>query len=114
MDHQIELGYLVVELPDPDVVSPVFADLVGLIPGDPVDGALTWRDDDRAQRIVVETGPANDAVAVGLEVIDAGAFDATVERLRVSGFDVTEASDDHRRRRRVDRLVETPAPWGAS
>src|SRR4051794_20809709 len=114
MDHQIELGYLVLELPDPDVVSPVFADLVGLVAGEPVDGALTWRDDGRAQRVVVEAGPANDAVAIGIEAIDAAAFDATVERLRSSGVEVSEGSDDDRRRRRVDRLVRASAPWGAS
>ena len=51
------------------------ADVVGLVPGEPADdGALTWRDDDRAQRLVVQPGPANDAVAVGFEAVDAAAL----------------------------------------
>ncbi len=65
MNHQIELGYLVLELPEPDTITPVLADVVCLIPGEPAAGALTWRDDARAQRIVVRPGKANDAVAVG-------------------------------------------------
>ncbi len=71
MRHQIELGYLVLELPEPDTLTPVLADVVGLIPGEPADGARTWRDDARAQRLVVQPGPANDAVAIGFEAVDA-------------------------------------------
>ena len=76
MNHQIELGYLVLELPEPDTLTPVLADVVGLIPGEPAAGARTWRDDGRAQRLVVQPGPANDAVAVGFEAVDVAAFDA--------------------------------------
>ena len=35
MDHQLELGYLVVEVPEPDILTPTFADVVGLVPGEP-------------------------------------------------------------------------------
>jgi 2,3-dihydroxybiphenyl 1,2-dioxygenase len=112
MDHQIELGYLVLEHPEPDSLTPVFADVVGLVPGEPADGARTWRDDDRAQRIVVQPGPANDAVAVGLEAVDAQAFEATVTRLRDLGAEVVDGSTDELQRRRVTRLARTAAPWG--
>jgi 2,3-dihydroxybiphenyl 1,2-dioxygenase len=112
MDHQIELGYLVLELPDPDTVTPVLADVIGLVPGDPAGDARTWRDDDRAQRVVVQQGPANDAVAVGFEAVDAAAFDATVARLRGIGVDVVEGSDDDLKARRVERLARAAAPWG--
>ena len=40
MNHQIELGYLVLELPEPDTITPVLADVVGLIPGEPAADAL--------------------------------------------------------------------------
>ena len=58
-----------------------------------VNGALTWRDDDRSQRVVVEPGPANDAVAVGMEAVDAAAFYATVDRLQALGAEVVEGTD---------------------
>jgi len=112
MDHQIELGYLVLELPEPELLTPVLADVVGLVPGEQVGAALTWRDDARAQRVVVEAGAANDAVAVGFEAVDSTAFDATVDRLRSIGVDVTEGTDDDTRQRRVERLARATAPWG--
>ena len=34
MQHQLELGYLVLEVPDPDSLRNTFADVVGLVPGD--------------------------------------------------------------------------------
>ena len=50
MQHQLELGYLVLEVPEPDILSPVFADVVGLVPGEPAaSGARTWRNDARAR-----------------------------------------------------------------
>lgn len=114
MDHQIELGYLVLELADPASITEVLGDVVGLVPGEPVDGAVTWRDDGRAHRVVVETGPANDAVAIGIEAVGAVAFDGIVDRLRSLGVDAEEGSEDDRARRRVERLVRVEAPWGAT
>jgi hypothetical protein len=71
MDHQLELGYLVIEVPDPDTLTPVCADIVGLVTGEPTAaGAGTWRNDQRATRLVVQAGPANDAIAIGVEAVD--------------------------------------------
>lgn len=112
MHHQIELGYLVLELEDPDVLTPVLADVVGLVPGEPAAGASTWRDDGRAQRIVVETGPAQDAVAIGIEAVDEAAFDAALARLADTGVALVEGGDDDLAGRRVERLVRAAAPWG--
>jgi 2,3-dihydroxybiphenyl 1,2-dioxygenase len=112
MDHQIELAYLVLEIPEPDTLTPVLADVVGLIPGESGGDARTWRDDARAQRLAVQPGPANDAVAVGFEAVDTTAFDAAGERLRAMGADVVDGTDDDLETRRVDRLVRTTAPWG--
>jgi 2,3-dihydroxybiphenyl 1,2-dioxygenase len=114
MQHSLELGYLVIEVPEPDTLTPVLADVVGLIPGEPAADARTWRDDDRAQRLVVQPGPANDAVAVGFEAVNAEAFAAAVDRLRAIGADITEGSSDDTRMRRVTRLVRTTAPWGVA
>jgi 2,3-dihydroxybiphenyl 1,2-dioxygenase len=110
MRDRLELAYLVLEVPEPDIVEPAFARVVGLVPGEPTAaGACTWRDDSRAQRLVVRAGPANDAVAVGFEAVDANAFDATVATLRAIGAEVAEGAPDERR---VHRLARTHAPWG--
>jgi 2,3-dihydroxybiphenyl 1,2-dioxygenase len=113
MNHQLELAYLGIEVRDPATLSPFFGEIIGLIPGEPaVEGVLTWRNDDRAHRVIVQPGPANDAAFVGFEAVDATAFDATVARLAAAGSDVTEGTGDDRRARRVARLARTMAPWG--
>ncbi len=110
MEHQIELGYLVLEVPDPDTLAPVFADVVGLVPGEPtVSGVATWRNDQRANRLLVQSGPANDAIAMGVEVVDPGAFDAVIARLQRIGADVADGDASERR---VQHLVRATAPWG--
>jgi 2,3-dihydroxybiphenyl 1,2-dioxygenase len=114
MDRQIELAYLGIEVPDPESLTPFLGEIIGLTPGEPDPGgqAVTWRNDDRAQRVIVQPGPANDAVFVGFEAVDADAFDAIVARLGVAGFDVTDGTADDCRVRRVTRLARTRAPWG--
>jgi 2,3-dihydroxybiphenyl 1,2-dioxygenase len=109
MKHRLELGYLVLEVPDPDALTSTFAGVVGLVPGAPSpSGAPTWRNDERAYRLVVEPGPANDAVAVGFEAVDRHAFDEVVAR--------TGAVDDPDRAaaRGVGRLARLSAPWGSA
>jgi len=112
VDHQLELAYLVVEVPEPESLTPVFGEVVGLVAGEPPPaGASTWRDDDRVHRLILQSGAANDAVAVGFEATGASAFDSTVARLHASGFDVAEVDADAAERR-VDRLARTKSPWG--
>jgi 2,3-dihydroxybiphenyl 1,2-dioxygenase len=112
MEHRLELGYLVLEIPEPDSLTPVFADVVGLVAGGPTpSGAPTWRNDGRANRLIVQAGPANDAVAVGFEAVDAKALDDTVARIEAMGFEVVEDADAAASRR-VGRLARTTAPWG--
>jgi 2,3-dihydroxybiphenyl 1,2-dioxygenase len=113
MNHQLEIAYLGIEVPDPATLTPFFGDVIGLVPGEPAAaGADTWRDDDRVHRLIVRSGPANDAVFVGFEATDGAAFDATVARLTAAGFTVEVADDVDRRARRVARLARTTAPWG--
>jgi biphenyl-2,3-diol 1,2-dioxygenase len=112
--HRLELAYLVLEVPAPDALAPVLADVVGLVPGEPTpSGAATWRDDDREHRLVVTAGVASDAAALGVEAVDADVYDGTVAQLRASGHEVIEdaelAAD-----RRVARLARTEAPWGSA
>jgi 2,3-dihydroxybiphenyl 1,2-dioxygenase len=110
MEPQVELGYLILEVPHPDDLAPVLASVVGLVPGEPTPaGADTWRNDQRAHRVLVQTGPANDAIAIGIEAVDTAAFDAVIARLETLGADLTTGDG---RDRRVQRLVRTTAPWG--
>ena len=73
---------------------------------------MTWRNDAKAQRVIVEPGPANDAVYVGFEAVDDAAFDNVAQRLEAAGFPVRDSCVDERSSRRVRRLAHTLAPWG--
>lgn len=113
MHHELELAYVVIEVPDPDSLRSLFGDVVGMQSGEPaVDGAATWRNDDRVHRVLVTAGPANDAIAVGFEAVGDDAFDAVVARLGAAGYDVADGTAGECAARRVDRLVRIPAPWG--
>ena len=113
MQREIELAYLGIEVPDPSSLTPFFGDVLGLNPGEPVDGdATSWRNDDKAHRIMVQPGPANDAVFVGFEAVDDEAFDHVVDRLGEAGFETAAGTDDECRLRRVGRLTSVMAPWG--
>jgi 2,3-dihydroxybiphenyl 1,2-dioxygenase len=110
MNHQIELGYLVLEVPDPNALAPVFAQVVGLLPGEPTAaGADTWRNDQRANRLFVQAGPTNDAIAIGFEAVDVVAFEATLGRLEQWGATIVDDKGDERRAR---RLARTTSPMG--
>jgi 2,3-dihydroxybiphenyl 1,2-dioxygenase len=113
MHHDLELAYLGIEVQDPDSLTSFFGDVIGLVPGAPLDGdTRAWRNDDKAQRIIVQPGDADDVAFVGFEASDTDAFDRTVTRLRAAGFETDDGDDDACASRRVSRLARTAAPWG--
>jgi biphenyl-2,3-diol 1,2-dioxygenase len=115
MHHQLQLAYLGLEVPDPSALTSFFGDIIGLVPGEPGPaGTVTWRNDDKAHRVIIETGAANDSAFVGFDAGDDATFDALVGRLDTAGFRVEEGCDDERSARRVKRLVRTMAPWGVA
>jgi 2,3-dihydroxybiphenyl 1,2-dioxygenase len=113
MQHEIELSYIGIEIPEPETLTAFFGDVVGLVAGDLTDdGAMTWRNDDRAHRVIVRRGDANDAAYLGFEVVDEDVFDVVASRLAAAGHHVAEGTDGELRARRVKRLVRAPTPWG--
>jgi 2,3-dihydroxybiphenyl 1,2-dioxygenase len=113
MNTELELAYLGIEVADRAAFGTFLGDIVGLVPGDTTtDGAATWRNDDRAHRLIVREGPANDAVFVGFEATSRAAFDRAVERARAAGAAVTDGSDADIAARRVSGLAHIEAPWG--
>jgi 2,3-dihydroxybiphenyl 1,2-dioxygenase len=111
MNRDLQLAYLGIEVPNPTGLSSLFGDVIGLVPGEPAgDGTSTWRNDDKAHRVIVQPGPANDAVFVGFEAADAAVLAAVVERLGDAGFAVEESIDAARRR--VGHITRVDAPWG--
>jgi 2,3-dihydroxybiphenyl 1,2-dioxygenase len=112
--HHLELGYIGLEVDDPEALGGFLTDVVGLVPGAPTtEGDATWRNDGRAHRILARRGPGNDVVAVGFEAPGADAFASAVDRLSAAGYDVVGGTPAELAARRVADLAHTVAPWGA-
>lgn len=115
VDHNLELAYVVLETPNAEELGQFVGEIVGLVPGEPTPSASqTWRNDDKSQRIVVQNGPANDAIAIGLNVGNDETLDALVGRLNNSGFKTTLASPSQCAERRVSRLAHATSPFGVT
>jgi 2,3-dihydroxybiphenyl 1,2-dioxygenase len=105
----LQVAYLGVEVPDVAAVSGFLADVVGLVPGD---GPGAWRNDDKAQRIVVSEGPSADATFLGFEAAGPEHFAATVARLEEAGYPVVRGTTADADARRVAQLASVESPWG--
>jgi 2,3-dihydroxybiphenyl 1,2-dioxygenase len=105
----LQVAYLGLEVPDVAAVSGFLADVVGLVPGD---GPGTWRNDAKAQRIVVTEGPSADATFVGFEAAGPDSWSAIVARLEDAGYPVVPGTAAEAEARRVDQLASVAAPWG--
>ncbi|HLY81408.1 MAG TPA: VOC family protein [Acidimicrobiales bacterium] len=113
MTAELEVAYLGVQVADPAAFGHFLTDVVGLVRGERTPGgAATWRNDGRVHRIIVEEGPANDAVYVGLEAGSADGFERAVQRARSAGATVTEGTAADAAARRVEQLVRIETPWG--
>lgn len=113
MTADLEVAYVGLEVADLTAFESFFADVIGLVPGDTTpDGAVTWRNDDRAHRFILTEGPANDALFVGFEAASAEAFERAVARARKAGATVVEGTTSDLAARRVDGLVRMETPWG--
>jgi 2,3-dihydroxybiphenyl 1,2-dioxygenase len=105
----LRLGYLGVEVPDPDALRAFLGDIVGLVPGD---DPGTWRNDAKSRRLVVTEGPAADATFLGFEAAGPEAWAETVARLENAGYPVRRDTADETDARRVEQLAVVDAPWG--
>jgi len=110
--HNIELAYLGVEVADPEALGDFLQNIIGLIPGEGTDQQHhTWRNDDKAHRVLVSQGPADDARFLGFEAVNEAAFEKTMARLHHAGYP-TSSGNKAANDRRVADLVHTEAPWG--
>jgi biphenyl-2,3-diol 1,2-dioxygenase len=111
MNVAIELAYIGVEVADQSAFEGMLQNVIGLVPGD---AAGTWRNDERAQRVLVSEGPKNDATVVGFEAENVAAANAIADNLRALGFPVEQGSEGDCGARKVDVLWRTTAPWGVA
>jgi 2,3-dihydroxybiphenyl 1,2-dioxygenase len=113
MHHDLEVGYLEVELPDPTAICSFFSETIGLMTGpSTASGGLTWRNDQKAHRLIVKQGPAGDATVLGFEATSAETFAAHAQQLTDAGYTLIDGTADEISDRKVLDLKYTTAPWG--
>jgi biphenyl-2,3-diol 1,2-dioxygenase len=105
----LQLAYLGVEVPDTNALGTFLTDVVGLVPGDDPN---TWRNDNKARRIIATEGPSADATFLGFEAADVDAWAATLARLEHAGYPAAAATGEEANARRVEQLAYVDAPWG--
>lgn len=114
MSHQLELGYLRVEVAEPEALGAFLTDIIGLAAGAPTGHAdRTWSDDAAIQRIIVGEGDRNDLTTLGFEALDEAAYEATLARLAAAGHPASEGGPELATVRRVERVAFVEAPWGS-
>jgi hypothetical protein len=78
----------------------------------PGDDPGTWRNDNKARRIVVAEGLLADATFLGFVAAGPDAWASAVARLEEAGYPVVHATAEEANVRRVDQLAYVEAPWG--
>lgn len=113
MNSVKELGYLGIEATDLPAWERFAVDILGLQigSGNATDG-FALRMDDRAYRVLVLPGPADDMQFAGYDCGTDAGLDATVERLRAAGIAVEDCGEELAQRRCVRRLAATQDPVG--
>jgi biphenyl-2,3-diol 1,2-dioxygenase/3,4-dihydroxy-9,10-secoandrosta-1,3,5(10)-triene-9,17-dione 4,5-dioxygenase len=113
MSEIVGLGYLGVEARDLDAWETFATQLLGLeLAARREDGALLFRLDDYAYRLVVEPGAGDDVAYIGWEVATEAGLQSLAERLRHHQVDVAVGDDALVRRRNVRSLIAFSDPDG--
>ncbi len=113
MNELIGLGYIGIAASNLDRWEKFGVEVLGLQLADKAAGKrLTFRMDERAARIVVEAGSADDLAFAGWEVAGNDALNVVWSRLAKAGYDVTEGSGERVAERGVTRLISCTNPNG--
>ncbi|MEU6012098.1 VOC family protein [Streptomyces sp. NPDC047453] len=107
-----ELAYVVYEVGDLADWERFGVELLGMQLGERGEDRFTLRLDEKAHRLIVTRGPADDLVVSGYEVESDAELDALVERLRAAGLQVDEGDTALAADRRVERVFATTDPMG--
>lgn len=107
-----ELGYIAIEASNLDAWKTFAVDVLGLMPGEQSANSLALRFDERAHRMLIEAGPADDMASIGYDCGDDANLDAIAGQLRSAGFAVEDGGAELAARRKVRRVLVSRDPDG--
>jgi 2,3-dihydroxybiphenyl 1,2-dioxygenase len=109
------LGYFLFEVSDLDAWDRFLTRVIGVARGEALgDGLVPYRTDERAARILLREGPADDVIGLGFEVADARALAEVSAHAQAAGHEVEPASADQARARGVADFARTYEPGGVA
>lgn len=109
------LGYFLFEVSDLEAWDRFLTRVIGAQRGEALgEGLIPYRTDDRAARILLRQGPADDLVALGLEVPSEQVWHEVIAHVRESGHLIDFGSADEAMARGVKSLVRTFEPGGVA
>lgn len=108
----VALAYIGVQSARLDDWSALATRLLGMQQVEEAAGLRRFRMDDRAQRLIVESGEGDGAGCFGFEAADAAALERVATRVQAAGFPVERASRALADRREVAELVVCHDPEG--
>ena len=108
----VSLGYLVVESRRLERWKVFLRDGIGLHLAASDANTLAFRMDGHARRLLVQDGPAEDVVAIGLQLRDAAALQTAVDRLKRCGIPIEDGSEAEAALRGVARFLRVKGPKG--
>lgn len=111
MNQPLCLGYCVFEVSDLDAWQQFATRIVG-VPAKPQPGGLALRMDERAYRVLLIEGVADDILAAGWEFTNQSALESYVSDLRERGVQVNCGDDLLLGQRQVDQLYWCKDPNG--
>lgn len=106
------LAYIGLSVEDPAAWLRFGTEVLGCMPADAIDGAQRLRVDQRAWRIALEQGSANDITFAGYEVASESQLDAMKTKLTALGVLVSEDDGALAADRGVTRLIRCSDPLG--
>ena len=107
------LGYFLFEVSDLDAWDHFLIDVIGLERGEAMgDGLHPYRTDERAARILLQRGPADDLIALGFEVENEDLLHEVSSHVREAGFTAEPGLPGEARARGVEGFIRTSEPGG--
>jgi 2,3-dihydroxybiphenyl 1,2-dioxygenase len=109
------LGYFLFEVSDLDAWDHFLTKVIGAEGGEALGEALVaYRTDDRAARILLKQGPADDLIALGFEVPSEQALDEVAKQVQDAGYSAQPGSESEANARGVGGFVRTFEPGGVA